>query len=120
MGFTRKHASEIWPIIKAFGEGKTIIYENNKFGVHENNFDFTKSACKYQVVESRPYKNIDEAKKALGKSIRLNNGAFTYEITGINEKELIIKVDNLSYYYSFENMFKSGKFTDGSVVGIEA
>ena len=125
---TREEAKKMWPIVKAFSEGKEIEYRDNpteKWGdvgdIDELSFDAApecyriKSEPKY-----RPFNSVEECWQEMQK-----HQPFGWLKTEENDKRAIICVDNEGIvatnnaFYSFNDTIKYFTFEDGTPFGVK-
>lgn len=123
----KQQAKEMWPIMQAFAEGKTIQYHygNNWIDVDPDGaVDFSNNPSKYRIKSEpkyRPFKNQNECWKEMQKHQPFG---WIKTITG-NHNVIHIQKDGITTHngtsnvnFSFRGAFNM-KFADGTPFGIK-
>ena len=124
----RKEATELFPIIKAFSEGKEIegIYKGTKspwFKVEDMDFD---SGIIFRIKPEpkyRPFANVEECWKEMEKHqpfgwIKRNGYFYNIISTGVVSVKIIDTKDAIATL-GFNNLLSHYSFADGTPFGIK-
>ena len=121
---TREEAKELWPIIKAFGEGK-IIQSQKDTNVWVDMIDpmFSMSPSEYRIKPEpryRPFKTKEECWNEMLKHqpfgwVKEISSEMLYLINGISNMSIVIMED----INSFKEAMNIYEFKDGTPFGIK-
>ncbi len=123
----RKEVAELLPIIKAFGEGKTIEQRCAESWVEvDRDCDFHFPASSYRIKPEpkyRPFKNAEECQQEMQKHqpfglIRGNSSGYYKHINNLYINNISFQeIDNFTW--SLLDLLKSYTFADGTPFGIK-
>ena len=121
---TREEAKELWPIIKAFGEGKTIQFQKDA-NVWEDMIDpmFSMSPSDYRIKPEqkyRPFKSQEECWNEMLKHqpfgwVKAPDGNF-FCIDMVLDEGIVYKYSKCRFDEYFEGNYT---FVDGEPFGIK-
>ena len=121
---TQEEAKELWPIVKAYSEGKTIEYLTTKDKwVELEDPEFNYNASLYRIKPEptyRPFKNTDECWEEMkrhepfGWIKRISNNEYIY----INRITQFHIGYSQMMYIGFDLAFRKFQFPDGTPFGI--
>ena len=121
---TQEEAKELWPIVKAYSEGKTIEYLTTKDKwVELEDPEFNYNASLYRIKPEptyRPFKNADECWEEMkrhepfGWIKRISNNEYIY----INRITQFHIGYSQMMYIGFNLAFSKFQFPDGTPFGI--
>lgn len=120
---TQEEAKELWPIVKAYSEGKTIEYLTTRDEwVELEDPEFSYSASIYRIkpeTKYRPFKNGDECFEEM----RKHEPFGWLKPKSEDYKTFIAEVGSASVStyddcYNYEYLFSDFEFIDGTPFGI--
>ena len=122
----REQAKELWPIIKAFSEGKTIesryIKGDMSLWYDDNNPDFDED-FEYRIKPESKYRPFASAKECFEEMQKhkpygwVKDASKMYNITIIRDDGIIVNTSIDGGLYNFESSLNL-KFADGTPFGI--
>ena len=113
----RKEAKELWPVIKAFGEGKEIQYFNSRVWVDLNYPKFNDEPYLYRIKPEpkyRPFKSVEECWCEMQK-----HQPFGWLKSKTSPQPLFKLSDEISEYSDWDFRFNTLTFADGTPYGIK-
>ena len=121
---TRQEAKELWPIIRAYSEGKEIEYLTGGEWVKLKDPAFTYSTDVYRVepeLKYRPFKNAEECFEEMKKhepvGWTISNPRNYFSVIHIAENGFTLCND---LFQTYSEAFRVGlRFIDGTPFGIE-
>ena len=110
----RKEAKELWPVIKAFGEGKQIQYFNSRVWVDLEYPKFNDEPYLYRIKPEpkyRPFKSVEECWNEMQK----------HQPVGWLKSKTTLQLNTyeISEYSDWERRFNNYTFADGTPYGIK-
>ena len=111
----RDNAKEIWPIIKAYAEGKQIQFFNGDKWIDLEFPNFNEESCLYRIkpeLKYRPFKNVEECWEEMQKHQPF--GWIRHDTINafLNLVSIGLNTDFRAYYTTYT-------FADGSPFGIK-
>lgn len=120
----RQQAKELFPIMQAFAEGKTIEYQNG-YGewIEATNPSFSEHGTECRIKSEptyRPFKDKEECWQEMQKHqpfgwLKASHGQFL--ITGMKDSGVCFGVND--NFQSYKYMFENYTFTDSTPFGIK-
>ena len=116
----RDSAKKLWPIVKAFGDGKAIMCNDTKYDEPDADLAFNSDPSYYTIAPEpkyRPFKNAEEFAPNRNRwIINKNNQIGHSRIVWFNDKG--VKLASFERLFNYEELFDAGMFAvDGSPCG---
>lgn len=123
----REQAKEMWPIVKAYAEGKIIehINEGNQIWISYNEYKFNDMPQRYRIKPEPVYKAFKNDKECLEEMHKhqpfgwiLDKAGNPYNTLGMDSYRICTLDFNFKNdIYNYDAAFKCFKFLDGSPFG---
>ena len=124
---TREEAAQLWPIIKAYSEGKQIEIKDPYDGrwKHAENPDFTYGVNSYRVKKEpvyRPFENANDCWEEMNMHqpfgwIKNDVGIYCL-ICGVRKDAILFSLNPIDAI-DFGNVFSKYVFADGAPFGVK-
>lgn len=123
---TREEVKEILPILQAYANGKTILYENGSENITDLAIgNFEKNAKRYRIKPEptyRPFANTEECWKEMEKHqpfgwVKDKKDGYYVLITAVDNGDYMSLSGNSGW--SFYSLMKDYTFADGVPFGVK-
>lgn len=121
----RKEAAELLPIIKAFSEGKEIQYKSNGSWYSAEDIVFIGETQRFRIKPEPKYRHFKDAEECWAEMqkhqplgfTKFKNAKSGYYMVTFIASGATVGMNNIPF--SYENMFDSYTFADGTPFGIK-